>query len=118
MCDEFVPIRPHARTLSGVADPVSWKVVERGWKVVGADGGDLGSVHEVLGDSTIDIFNGLAVSPGLLKSSRYVPAECVAEIVEGTVRLDLGPEEFERLDEQQPVPPSVDILKPDEHRRP
>ena len=101
-----------------MADPVSWKVVERGWKVVGADGEELGSVHEILGDSTADIFNGLAVSPGLLRSSRYVPAENVSEIVEGAVRVDIGAEEFERLDEHAPVPPQRDILKPDAHRRP
>ena len=100
-----------------MADPVSWKVIERGWKVRSADGDDLGTVHEVVGDANIDIFNGLHVSPGLLRGSRYVPAERVAEIVEGSVRLDLTAEEFEQLEATEPAPPSVDVLKPDEHRR-
>ena len=92
-----------------MADPVSWLVIEPGWTVVGADGTELGTVHEVIGDSSKDIFNGLAVSPGLLKSSRYVPAERVGEIVEGTVRLEVGSDEFERLDDAAPAPPSAEI---------
>lgn len=91
------------------ADPVSWKVIEKGWTVVASDGEEVGSVHEVLGDSTIDIFNGLSVSPGLLRSSRYVPAERVAQIVEGRVELDLDSGAFDRLDEAGVVPPSAEI---------
>ena len=100
-----------------MADPVSWKVVERGWDVVGSDGSALGSVHEIVGDSNIDIFNGLHVSPGLLKSSRYVPAEHVGEIVEGQVRLTVSADAFDRLDEAEAAPPQLDVLKPDEHKR-
>ena len=90
-------------------DPVSWKVVEPGWKVVGSDGSELGSVHEVLGDSTADIFNGLNVSPGLLRHSRYVPAERVAAIVEQRVELDLDEAAFDALDDAGGVPPSAEI---------
>ena len=91
------------------ADPVSWLVIERGWDVVARDGSALGTVHEVIGDTGKDIFNGLAVSPGLLKGSRYVASERVAEIVAGEVRLDLDAEEFERLEEAGPTPPSAEI---------
>jgi uncharacterized protein YrrD len=90
-------------------DPVSWFVVERGWAVVGRGGEELGSVHEVIGDSGEDIFNGLAVSPGLLRGSRYVPAERVAEIVEGRVVLDLDEREFQHLGEAEEPPPSAEI---------
>jgi sporulation protein YlmC with PRC-barrel domain len=90
-------------------DPVSWLVVEAGWEVVGRDGEELGSVHEVIGDSGTDIFNGLAVSPGLLRASRYVPAERVREIVEGRVVLDLDAGEFARLGEAEGGPPSAEI---------
>jgi hypothetical protein len=92
-----------------VADPVSWTLIEPGWRVVGADDKELGSVHEVLGDAEIDIFNGLSVSPGWLKGSRYVPSERVTEIVEGSVRIDLTRREFKRLDEAAPTPPSKEI---------
>jgi len=80
-----------------VAEPVSWFLIEKGWKVVGADGTEIGKVEEVEGDSNHDIFNGLAVSTGLLHPPRYVPAELVAEIVEGTVRLSIGKDELKRL---------------------
>jgi hypothetical protein len=85
-----------------VADPVSWFVVERGWEVVGSDGDKLGTVEEVLGDSSLDIFDGLAVATGVLGKPRYVPAELVAEIVEGSVRLSIAGDEFGRLDEYEP----------------
>jgi hypothetical protein len=90
-------------------DPVSWLVIESGWKVVGSEGAKLGTVHEVIGDTGIDIFDGLAVSPGRLKSSKYVPSERVKAIVEGRVELDLSRAEFERLDEHREQPPSAEI---------
>jgi hypothetical protein len=93
--------------------PVSWLVIEKGWDVVGADGSELGKVHEVVGDTANDIFNGLAVSPGLLRGPKYVPAERVARIVDGRVELDLGADEFERLEEHTEAPLSAEILPPD-----
>ena len=92
-----------------MADPVSWNVIEQGWEVVGSDGASLGKVHEVLGDSGVDIFNGLAVSPGLLRSPRYVPAEVVRRIEEGRVVLDLDRDSFHHLDEHGDVAPQARI---------
>ena len=89
------------------SDPVSWLVIEHGWDVVASDGTHLGTVHEVVGDSGTDIFNGLAVSPGLLRSSKYVPAERVATIVDGRVELDLSAAEFDQLGEHGEQPPSA-----------
>lgn len=91
------------------ADPVSWFLIEKGWSVTGRDGSELGTVHEVVGDTDDDIFNGLAVSPGFLRSPRYVPAERVRTIVEDSVELDLDRDEFNRLDEHGDVPPSAEI---------
>jgi hypothetical protein len=82
-----------------VADPVSWFVIERGWEVAGSDGSKLGTVEEVLGDTELDVFDGLSVATGLLGKPRYVPAELVQEIVEGSVRLTIGQDEAKRLDE-------------------
>ncbi|MBA2462237.1 MAG: hypothetical protein H0V45_10820 [Actinobacteria bacterium] len=95
-----------------MSDPVSWLVVEKGWDVVGADGSKLGSVHEVIGDSGKDIFNGLSVTPGLLRAARYVPAERVGTITEGRVELDLDQRAFDRLGEHGEMPPSAQI-RPD-----
>jgi hypothetical protein len=72
-----------------MSDPVSWLVVERGWKVFGSDGEHVGTVEDVVGDADEDIFSGLRVSFGVLRQARFVPAEHVARIEEGDVHLDL-----------------------------
>ncbi|MGZ8740876.1 MAG: PRC-barrel domain-containing protein [Gaiellaceae bacterium] len=87
-------------------DPVSWLVIEKGWKVVGADGKELGKVHEVIGDTTNDIFSGLAVTPGLLgilHKPRFVPSESVLRITEGQIDLDLDSDAFDRVEEHSGV---------------
>ena len=66
-------------------DPVSWKVVERGWKVVGERGEELGRVHEITGEPEADIFDGVEVSRGLLERTEYVPSERVVAIRQGEV---------------------------------
>jgi len=96
------------------ADPVSWLMIEPGWKVTGAGGNDLGKVAEVVGDSGSDIFNGLAISTGLFSKDRYVPAERIVEIVDGEVRVDL--ESHEDLEEFERPPASQEILPPDRGR--
>ena len=85
-------------------DPVSWFLVERGWKVVGSDGAELGTVEETLGDENADIFDGLAVSIGLLDKPRYVPAEQVGEILEGEVHLTIGKAAFDGLGPYEGTP--------------
>jgi uncharacterized protein YrrD len=90
-------------------DPVSWLMIEPGWTVVAADGTEVGNVEEVVGDTGSDIFNGLAVSTGLLGRSKSVPAERVAEIVDGEVRLDLTADAVEELDDYEPQPPSTEL---------
>jgi Uncharacterized protein conserved in bacteria (DUF2171) len=90
-------------------DPVSWLVIEPGWTVVGPDGEDVGRVVEIVGDTGKDIFNGLAVSHGLLGRTKYVPAERVAEIVEGEVRLDVDADHVGSLDDHEPQPPSAEF---------
>jgi hypothetical protein len=65
-------------------DRVSWLVIEPGWKVVDAQGEEVGAVDEVVGDSSDDIFNGLSVSTSLLGRPRYVPSEQVAAITAST----------------------------------
>jgi hypothetical protein len=72
-----------------VSDPVSWLLIERGWRVLDALGQEIGHVAEVLGDKERDIFDGLAVSLGLLESDRYLAAEDVGRIEEGTVHADV-----------------------------
>ena len=92
-----------------MSDPVSWLVIEPGWRVVAADGSEVGRVEEVIGDTRGDIFNGIAVATGLFKSVRYVPAEHVAAIEEGEVALSLTPGAVEALSDYEGAPPSEDL---------
>jgi hypothetical protein len=92
-----------------VTDPVSWFVIEPGWTVVAADGSEIGQVEEVVGDTGTDIFNGLAVSTRILAKPKYVPAEQVAEITDGVVRLNLSTERIKGLDDHEPQPPSAEF---------
>jgi uncharacterized protein YrrD len=85
-----------------VSDPVSWLLIEPGWKVVDANGTEIGRVEQVVGDTSDDIFNGLAVATGLLTKARYVPAEQVGEITDGQVQLRLTTEHVERLEDHDP----------------
>jgi len=93
-----------------MADPVSWFVIEPGWKVVDAAGEDVGTVDEVVGDSSNDIFNGLAISTSLLGKPKYVPAERIAAITEGRIELALSKDELEALGEFREPPTTAEIL--------
>jgi hypothetical protein len=99
-----------------MADPVSWFLIEPGWKVVDSTGAEVGSVAEVVGDSADDIFNGLAISTSLLGKPRYVPAERVGTITEGHVELAMSKAELEGLGEYKEPPTTAEIL-PDEASR-
>jgi hypothetical protein len=92
-----------------VSDPVAWIVIEPGWKVVDRAGSEIGAIESVVGDSEEDIFNGLAVSTGILEGTRYVPSERVLEITEGEVRLNMTADELERMDEYEEPPASLEI---------
>jgi hypothetical protein len=87
-----------------VSDPVSWLLIEPGWKVVDADGEKIGQVEEVIGDQ--DIFSGLAVSTSLFGSPRWVPSDDVDEITEDHVRLRLRGDQVKRLEEHEPPAPA------------
>jgi hypothetical protein len=92
-----------------VADPVSWFLIERGWRVLDRDGHEVGTVEEVTGDENADIFDGLSVRSGFFTDVRYVPSERVDEITEGTVKLSLTRAEVEALQEFAEPPASLDI---------
>jgi hypothetical protein len=91
-------------------DPVSWFVIEPGWKVVDAQGEEVGSVDEVVGDSNDDIFNGLSVSTSLLGRPRYVPSEQVGAITQGRVQLKLTKDQIGHLGEFEEPPTTAEIL--------
>jgi hypothetical protein len=92
-----------------MADPVSWLMIDPGWKVVASDGTEVGEVDEVGGDSGGDIFDGLAIATSTFGKPRYVPAEQVAEITEGVVRLSLTAEQVTQLGEYLEPATSAEI---------
>ena len=91
-------------------EPVSWFVIEKGWSVVSSDGVDAGTVHRVVGDENLDIFDGLAVSASALSSPVYVPAEQVGEIRDGRVTLIIPQAQIDRLEPYREPPASEEIL--------
>jgi hypothetical protein len=96
-----------------MADPVAWKVVERGWAVVASDGNDVGKVDQVIGDPEADIFDGLAVGAGtVLDRPLYVPSEQVGAIEEGTVHLTIDADEYGRSAPYEEPPPGEKFLAP------
>ena len=91
-------------------DPVSWFVIEPGWSVVDVNGDEAGHIDEVVGDSGSDIFNGLAVATTVLGRPRYVAAEQVGSIVEGSVQLTITKEQLAHLGEFEEPATSAEIL--------
>jgi hypothetical protein len=67
--------------MSDEPDPVAWVMIERGWKVLDANGEKAGKVDEVLSDEQTDIFHGLIVN------GKEIDADRIAEIREGVIRL-------------------------------
>lgn len=82
-----------------MSDPVSWLLIERGWKVLGSDGDEIGHVTTIDADEEKDIFSGLMVKAGMLGAARYVPSERVREITEGCIHLDVTADELQDLEE-------------------
>ena len=101
-----------------MSTPVSWLLIEPGWRVESADGTEIGRVEEVTGDSGADVFDGLSIATGILAHPKYVPSEQVGEIVEGRVRLTIDRAAFDSLGEfeepagqEQIEPEKASLLK-------
>jgi hypothetical protein len=89
--------------------PVSWFLIEPGWLVESPSGEEIGRVEEVTGDQNHDIFDGLSVATSRTGRPHYVPAEQVAEIVEGRVRLKLEPATVQALAEFREPPEQATV---------
>ena len=92
-----------------MADPVSWLMIEPGWRVISADGQQVGRVEEVAGDSGADIFDGLAVASTLWAHQRYVAAESVGEIFAGEVHVLVDAAAMEALPKYEEPAESAEI---------
>ena len=78
-------------------ETLSWRVVQPGHTVFGADGSELGTVHRVLADHSADIFHGVSLRRGLLGPELEITADRVARITTDAVHTTLGPAEVENL---------------------
>ncbi len=97
-----------------MSDPVSWLAIKPGWKVLSAEGSEIGQVDEVTGDENTDIFDGLSIAASALGQPRYVIAEQVAGIEQGAVRLALSHEQAAQLT-QYLQPATSERIEPDDH---
>jgi hypothetical protein len=67
----------------------AWIAIDQGAVVTAADGSDVGTVKEIAGDETRDIFDGLVVDHSRFDSPRYIAAERVKGIWPDRVETDL-----------------------------
>jgi hypothetical protein len=75
---------------------LAWIDVEEGWRVLAADGTDMGDVEQGVGDRESDIFEGFEIDIGA-RPNRFVSYENVTGIVQGHIRLDLSPDQVRAL---------------------
>ena len=78
-------------------DPIGWRGIVYGTPVATSDGVRVGTIREVLGSDSEDIFHGLRV--GLAKGHRdvMVPADNVTSLSTAEVGLDLSPSAVDAL---------------------
>jgi len=79
-------------------------VVEPGWRVLDADGEEIGRVAEIRGDPEQDIFSGLVVSPGMVGQSRYVRSDQVARITAEAVVVAFRGDDLEEAPSPEDAP--------------
>jgi len=82
-----------------MTDPVSWKAVEKGWAVYDRGGEQVGTVDDIAGDEEADIWDGFGVKTSTFGGVKYVPAEIVASLAVGEVRLTISGDEAEQLED-------------------
>ncbi|MDX6549869.1 MAG: hypothetical protein QOJ31_553 [Gaiellales bacterium] len=86
---------------------LAWIEVEEGWRVLAADGSDVGDVEQGVGDRGADIFEGFEIDIGA-RPNRFVSYEHVTGIAQGHIRLDLSPDEVRALPPHREVE-SLDV---------
>ena len=75
-------------------EPTSWYAIAPGWEVVDGSGARIGVVTAVVADEEADIFDGLQLETPDGEEC-FARGDQVAEIVEGRVSLDAGPDELD-----------------------
>jgi len=96
---------------------VAWTAIQPHWRVISADGYEIGEVFLPTGDENADIFDGLEIAHhggptvvhNWLDRPRYVSEDEVAAIQPGYVRLTLTAEEARDLPVSD-IPETAEIL--------
>jgi uncharacterized protein YrrD len=88
-------------TLPGPDDPVAWRYIQHGTPVIGSDGERLGTVDEMVGDDTADIFTGVLVGGGFTAPQRTIPADHIVNMTPSRVEVSLDRDAFERIGSEE-----------------
>jgi hypothetical protein len=83
--------------VSSGAPQVAWIAIEQGAVVVAADGSQIGTITEIAGDESHDIFDGLCVAGQHQDGVRYIAAERVRGIWPNRIETDLTADEARSL---------------------
>ena len=78
-------------------DTLSWRAIHPGQRILGRDGGELGTVHRVLADEAADIFHGVSLRRGLFAPEVEIIAERIERISEDSIHTSLGADEATSL---------------------
>ncbi len=77
-------------------DPISWRTVVYGTAVVAADGSKVGTVKEVLGSDSEDIFHGIRVATDDDRDL-MIPSAEISSLTRSAVTSSLSPDEIKAL---------------------
>ena len=83
---------------------VAWKAIEEDAQVYSSEGHPVARVTRVVGDTTADVFTGLAIRLGTFGGERFVAAERVQAIWPDRVDLALTHAEIEALPKHEDAP--------------
>jgi hypothetical protein len=83
---------------------VAWKAIEEDAEIVSREGESVGRISRTVGDSTADVFTGLAIVIDTFGGERFVDAERVSGIWPDRVELDLTAAEIGELPKHEDAP--------------
>jgi hypothetical protein len=89
-----------------VGRPASYLTIEKGAEVLSSDGRRVGTMAHVLADEDKDIFEGLVLDTA--DGHRFVDADHVAALREGTVTLSISAARAAGLPQPSSNPPAMD----------
>lgn len=100
-------MRAYSLPVTADDTPIAYTALPKGTPVLTADGSEIGRVEHVLQDSTIDLFDGIAVKTAA--GLRFVDANLVGRITTGAVHTSLTDDDAAAL----PKPEGNEVLDAD-----